>query len=194
MSGGSRRRTGLLFFFLICLAALLLLNRRWLWRPFYPIHYQAELARESRRNGLDPFLVAAITRTESGWRPNAVSARGAIGLMQIMPDTGRWVADQIGLRDFTEESLFDPEINLRIGCWYIAELSRQFKGDRILILAAYNAGRGNVSEWLRSERWSGEAESVGDIPFEETRNFITRVLNARSRLVWIYGPGYFAVD
>lgn len=192
MSTRRRRRLGLLLFFAAILIALALFNQRWLWRPFYPIRYRDELVRESRRNGLDPYLVAAIVRTESGWRPSAVSARGAIGLMQIMPETGRWAAQQIGLDGFTEQWLFDPEVNLRIGCWYLAELKREFNDDQVIVLAAYNAGRGNVRQWLNSRRWDGQPENVADIPFQETRAFIARVLAARARLVWIYGPDYLS--
>lgn len=190
MSARRRRRIGLLLFFVVTLVALALSNQRWIWRPFYPIRYRDELVRESQRNGLDPYLVAAIVRTESGWRPSAVSTRGAIGLMQIMPETGRWAARQLGLDGFTEQWLFDPEINLRIGCWYLAELKREFNGDQVIVLAAYNAGRGNVRQWLNSQRWDGQPENVGDIPFQETRTFIARVLAARSRLLWIYGPDF----
>lgn len=187
-----RRRIGLLLFIALALCALVLSNQRWLWRPFYPIRYRAELVRESRRNGLDPYLVAAIVRTESGWRPSAVSTRGAIGLMQIMPETGRWVARQLGLEGFTEQWLFDPEMNLRIGCWYLAELKREFNDDQVIVLAAYNAGRGNVRQWLNSQRWDGQPENVGAIPFQETRTFVARVLAARTRFLWIYGSHFLS--
>lgn len=190
MSARKRRRISLLLLFFL-LAALVVANQRVIWRPFYPIRYRDELVRESRRNGLDPYLVAAIVRTESGWREGVVSARGAIGLMQIMPDTGSWAAGQIGIKGFTDQALYDPEVNLRIGCWYVAELLREF-GSEVAMLAAYNAGRGNVNQWLQSGRWTGQAETVADIPFRETRDFIARVLAARSRFIWIYGSSYLA--
>ena len=85
--------------------------------------------------------------------------------MQLMPDTARWAAELMGLEDFDIEQLFDPEINIAIGVWYLSTLRQQFDGDTILALAAYNGGRANVLRWLREEAWSGEVETISDIPF-----------------------------
>lgn len=157
------------------------------WRPFYPFPYRDLITAEAERNGLDPYLVAAVIKTESNFNPRARSDQGAVGLMQVMPDTARWAAGQMQWRDFSPEMLEQPEVNIKIGTWYLAELKREFSGDIILALAAYNGGRGNVREWLKTNRWSGERTTLDQIPFPETREFVKKVLRNYQRYRWIYG-------
>lgn len=122
-------------------------------RWVYPYPYRAVIEREAHRRGLDPLLVAAIIRQESGFDPHARSAVGAMGLMQLMPNTARWAAAQLALPGFKVEALYQPETNIVLGTWYLAHLLRQFK-DMDKVLAAYNGGEGNVSYWgtLRGEQ------------------------------------------
>lgn len=188
-----RRGCGCLPFLIFALLAVvvLLLGQRRIWKLFYPISYRSEILRASERYDLDPDLIAAVARTESNWQPSAVSRSGAIGLMQIMPETGRWAAQKIGLDGYSEKSLYDPAISVTIGSWYLDQLSAEFDGDVVVMLAAYNAGRGNVKQWLASEQWSGRSDEVSLIPFAETRKFVARVLAARERFHWIYGDDYW---
>lgn len=143
---------------------------------YYPLRYHESVMRHAERHMLDPLLVTAMMRVESAFNRYAISPKGARGLMQIMPDTARWAAERMGLDDFDLEQLYDPETNIAIGVWYLSTLREQFDGDTVLALAAYNGGRANVLRWLREEAWSGEVETISDIPFPETRGYVQKVL------------------
>lgn len=156
-------------------------------RLLYPLHYRSCIFESAHRHGVDPLLVAAVIHTESGFRREAVSSQGALGLMQIMPSTACWAADKMGYIDFTPEMLFQPAHNIDIGTWYLADLFRQFGDNRAVVLAAYNAGRGHVAAWLAGEAWDGREETLETIPFSETRNFTRRALDTYSRYRQIYG-------
>lgn len=144
-------------------------------RAFYPVFYQEIIFHYAREYNLDPYLIAAIIKTESNFNPRAVSPKGALGLMQVMPKTGQWVAEEMGQAVFDPEQLFDPETNIRFGAWYLADLSREFQGDPVLVLAAYNGGRSNVKKWLAGEGRT-RIKNIDRVPFPETRQFIRKVL------------------
>lgn len=144
---------------------------------FYPLPHKALVEKYAATYQVDPYLVFAMIRTESQFQTEATSSRGARGLMQLMPDTARWAAQHVGIANYNENMLTDPEINIQLGCWYLADLSREFQNRTPLVIAAYNAGRGNVREWLVSGVWDGSEENVKTIPFLETRNHVKRVLN-----------------
>jgi len=163
-------------------------------RRVFPIPFAHEIEAAAAESGLDPFLVAALVRVESRFNPRAVSPRGARGLMQVMPDTGQWIAGQLGLTGFHPDWLFEPALNLRMGAWYLRMLLDQF-GDRpVVALAAYNAGRTRVQEWLNEGRWNGQADSLADIPFAETRNHVQRVLAALEAYTWLYDGAWQQVS
>ncbi|MEW8978129.1 MAG: lytic transglycosylase domain-containing protein [Symbiobacterium sp.] len=166
--------------FALVLAARLALGR------LYPLAYHAEISRCAAEHGLDPYLVVALIRAESRFRPAATSPQGARGLMQIMPETGRWVAEQMGL-PFSPDSLYEPAYNIRVGCWYLAALLQEFAGDPVLALAAYNGGLGNVKDWLEQERWTGERHTLTQVPFAETRHYVAAVLRDQQRYRFLYG-------
>lgn len=148
-------------------------------RLLYPVHYSAEVAHYAAVNNLDPLLVHAVIRVESGYNPRALSHKGARGLMQLMPETARWVASHDDTSNVFDESLlYDPEINVRLGTRYLRDLMDEFDGRLVVALAAYNAGRGNVSKWLSTQTWDGRVEGVDRIPFVETRNYIQRVFSS----------------
>ncbi|MHB8170666.1 MAG: lytic transglycosylase domain-containing protein [Thermincolia bacterium] len=161
---------------LFLLGIFLILNSAWFWQLFYPLPYKEVLIKEAHNHNVEPLLIAAIIRTESKFDSKATSKRGAIGLMQIMPETGRWIAQQRKKKGFQTNILFQPEVNISYGTWYLANLSREFNDDLVLVIAAYNGGRGNVKDWLKQERWTGEHTTLEQIPFTETRNYVTRVL------------------
>ena len=112
---------------------------------------------------------------ESGFDPNAKSVKGAMGLMQIMPETGTWIAGMLGIEDFKTNDLYNPKVNIRLGSWYISKLFDTFGGNLAIAIAAYNGGEGNVSQWLKDGRWSGDIEELEDVPFKETSNYIRSV-------------------
>ena len=167
-------RKALLLLIVLFLAAAF--NAERIGRHYYPFPHQEMIFHYAQQHNLDPYLVAALIKTESNFRAGAESPKGAVGLMQIMPDTGRWIAAQRGQEEFDPQTLTDPETNLAFGTWYLAQLFAEFNQDPIIALAAYNGGRGNVQAWLRDARWTGEAKNLEQIPFPETRQFVRKVL------------------
>lgn len=153
----------------------------------YPIHYAGAISSAARQEGLDPFMIAAVIRTESRYRPGVVSSKGAQGLMQIMPDTGRWAAAQLGISSYSDGLLKEPATNIRIGSWYLRRLMDQYRGDIVIALAAYNGGPSNVDRWLAEGRWSGKLSEMKSIPFAETAEYLRRVTQAHRAYVSAYG-------
>jgi soluble lytic murein transglycosylase len=133
---------------LLLLLLLAIFNFDKILQLIYPIPYQETITFYGELYNVDPLLIAAVIKTESNFNSKAVSERGAMGLMQIMPDTGAWVAGQMGEANYDHDILFVPETNIKFGTWYIADLAKEFGDNTVLILAAYNGGRGNVAEWL----------------------------------------------
>jgi soluble lytic murein transglycosylase len=163
-------------FLFILFIALLLFNLDKVGRFFYPFPYRDTTTYYARIYNLDPLLLAAIMKAESGFNSKAVSPRGARGLMQIMPDTGQWIARQLGEQNFDPDRLFEPETSIYMGAWYIADLKKEFNNNTVLVLAAYNGGRGNVREWLSGSGFTGDSSDIERIPFEETRLYVQKVL------------------
>lgn len=135
----------------------------------YPLKYEHIVVGHARNYDLDPALVAAVIYRESKFDPDAESSSGAIGLMQLLPDTARGIALNTGGNAFVVDDLYDPEINVRYGSFYLRRLLRKYDDER-LALAAYNAGQTNVDEWIET----GEG-----IAFPETREYVDDVLELR---------------
>jgi len=151
---------------------------------FYP--YQRMIEKYAQQRSVQPELVAAVIRAESKFKPKAVSHRGAIGLMQIMPDTANWIAGELGEKEITSEKLKESELNIRYGTWYLSSLLEEFEGNEILALAAYNAGHGNVHEWMEEHGWKNDFDQIKSIPFAETRKYVEKVLNYRKQFARLY--------
>jgi soluble lytic murein transglycosylase len=149
---------------------------RWYERLRYPLRYEQLVLGHAENYDLDPQLVAAVIYQESKFDADAVSSSGAVGLMQLLPETGQGIADRTGGDSWTPEDLHNPELNIRYGAWYLRHLLDKY-GDEELALAAYNAGQTNVDRW--------RAEGVG-IQFEETRNYVERVRELKQ----IYARAY----
>lgn len=146
-------------------------NRR-LLRILYPMPYQETIEREARRHGLDPFFVAALMRQESWFNPNAVSGAGAVGLMQVVPATGRQLARGENIGRVTAQTLTDPEINIRLGTKFLADLMRTWQSRDDAVLAAYNAGPTRMARWRSFPEFADRDLFVERIPFEETRDYV----------------------
>jgi len=177
---------------LLLLAVLSLAGWR-LWRSdavqmrfVYMWPYQSEIVTYARRNQIDPFLVAAVIKNESEFKPGAVSPVGAIGMMQIMPETGEWIAKQMGLEGYSIDSLYNPGINIRMGCWYLSELKYEFKDNLLLMMMAYNAGRGNTHGWMSANGWDYTFGDIDRIPYPESRNYVASVLHDRDEYYRLY--------
>jgi peptidoglycan lytic transglycosylase len=126
-------------------------------------------------HGLDPLFVGALIMAESDWNPHAFSRVGARGLMQLMPDTGRRVAESIGVSVASDDQLFEPTLNVRLGVAYLGELSRRFEGRLPLVLASYNAGEDQVGKWWLNRGGDDIEEFIANIPYRETRRYVQRV-------------------
>jgi soluble lytic murein transglycosylase len=148
----------------------------WYLRARYPLRYEAIVRGHARNYDLSPTLLAAVIYTESKFDASARSTAGAVGLMQLLPDTARGIAIRTGGDGFVVDDLLDPEINVRYGSWYLRNLIDRYD-DLRTALAAYHAGQGNVDGWRR--------RGVG-IQFPETRTYVERVLNAER----IYADAY----
>ena len=143
----------------------------WYARIRYPLKYETIVRGHARNYGLDPALLAAVIYQESRFRSNARSPSGAIGLMQLLPATAQGIAIRTGGSRFHVDDLYDPELNVRYGSWYLRHLLRKY-GDERNALAAYNAGQTHVDRWLREGR---------GIAFAETRHYVARVRELKDR-------------
>ena len=141
----------------------------------FPYNHTNIIEKYSEEYNVPISLILAVINVESNFDEEAVSNKGAKGLMQIMDITGEWAAEEIGIENFTTNMLFEPEINIQIGCWYINRLNKQFNNEKNTVLAAYNAGSGNVSKWLENINYSSDNETLYDIPFEQTKNYVKKV-------------------
>ncbi len=141
----------------------------------YPIGYTSLIKEYSNKYNLDPFLVAAIINVESSYDKDAISPKSAKGLMQISPQTGQWIGEELALSDYSEEKLFLPEINIMMGTWYLNRLSRQYEDNLDHVLIAYNAGSGNLKKWLENEEYCQDGENISKIPFKETEEYLVKV-------------------
>jgi soluble lytic murein transglycosylase len=149
----------------------------WYARLRYPLEYEHIIAGHARNYDLDPALLAAVIYRESKFDPDAVSSSGAIGLMQLLPATAEGIAELTGGTRFAVDDLYDPEINVRYGSFYLRRLIRKYE-DVELGLAAYHAGQGNVDGWLAA------GEGIG---FAETREYVADVVDLRGIYRRAYG-------
>jgi soluble lytic murein transglycosylase len=140
----------------------------WYQRLRYPLEYQELVRRNARTFDVDPALIAAVIYAESRFEPDAVSEAGAIGLMQLLPETGKWIAATGGER-FRVRDLYNPKVNVRYGSFYLDRLLDKYEDVRFA-LAAYHAGQGNADRWLAGS---------GEIGFPDTRAYVTNVLEFR---------------
>lgn len=150
-----------------------------LGRFFYPLHYQPLIEKYAKVNSLDPLFVATVIRQESGFRPHVKSAVGAVGLMQLMPETAKWASGRMGMKQFKVEQLEDPETNIKLGCWYLKYLFGQFR-EPALVLAAYNGGEGNLAYWQGLE---GEKLRHA---YPETQSYVETGLKTYQRYKSLY--------
>ncbi len=152
----------------------------------YPTGYLPEIAKYAAEFELDPYLVLSVMRCESSFRSDAVSHAGAIGLMQVMPDTGAWIAHKLNLDDvYTESMLYEPDYNVRFGCWFLRFLTDRFDGERRHIIAAYNAGHGSVEGWLDDPNYAQDG-LLQEIPYPETARYVEKVEQAYDAYTSLY--------
>lgn len=157
-------------------------------RIIYPLEHKDSITKAARRYAIDPYLITAIIYEESKFDSASESKVGAIGLMQIMPNTGKWIAEKQG-QQFVTDDLYRPEINIDMGCWYYRFLWTKYKDER-LALAAYNSGYKNVDRWLKEGDHSSVDEVIAKIPFKETRVFVQRVQKSKKVYERLYPDAF----
>jgi len=175
-----------LILFILLFFVFLTINSNWLWTLMYPIDYEEEIIASTKQFDVDPFLVLSIIQVETRFEEDKVSIKGATGLMQIMPDTANWIVKNGPFSADSIKFVNKPEINIKFGTWYLKQLEHQFNGNQVVMVAAYNAGPGNVSKWLQSGVWDGTYVGIKNIPFGETRHYIQRIFHFYERYQSIY--------
>jgi soluble lytic murein transglycosylase len=140
----------------------------------FPFRHKEAIIKYSEENNLDPYFVLSVIMAESRFQKDAKSHKNALGLMQITEDTGGWIAKEMKLPDYSSEKLYEEEYNIKMGCWYLNNLREEF-GNMDLFVAAYNAGRGRVNEWLSNESYSKDGKSLDYIPYKETKKYVDKV-------------------
>lgn len=154
-------------------------------KKLYPIKYQEYVEKYADEYSLDRYLVYSIIKVESGFNPDAVSAAGAKGLMQLMDNTAEECSRKNDFGYSIPGDLFEPEKNIRMGCCYLRNLMDTY-GDMTLVITAYNGGTGNVRKWLGDESLADGEGGLANIPYEETKKYVDKVLNAYSVYTRLY--------
>ena len=170
------RKKKYIFFIILLLSVSIAFKFDLFGKIAYPYMYKRTVEKYSYSYGIDPLLVMAVIREESHFNPKSSSPKGALGLMQVMPNTAKEIAAWLG-EDYNSVNLLSVEDNIRYGTWYLASLIKKYNGNTMLALAAYNAGSGRVNNWLDGVL-TLESYTIDDIPFKETRDYVEKVLKS----------------
>ncbi|WP_418789123.1 lytic transglycosylase domain-containing protein [Paenibacillus agilis] len=183
-----KKRVMLLLF--IGFLFILFFQSNWLGEWMYPIPYKDEITKHANKQQVDPLLVAAIIRAETNYQVGKKSHKGALGIMQLMPDTANWLMEKSG-RDqkwSLEQLHLEADPSIELGTYYLHSLIKQYHNNIPAAVAAYNAGPGNVNKWLKQGTWDGRLETAKEqIPFQETRNYVTKVFHYYTKYKKVYG-------
>jgi soluble lytic murein transglycosylase len=171
---------------LVCFVLVLFMNSTFIGRKLYPIYFEQEIRQSAAKHNIDPFLIAAIIRVETNYKHHLESSKGALGLMQLMPDTAEWIVESTNLGPHTQEDLLKADVNINLGSWYLSWLNKHYNGNLIYAIAAYNAGQGNVNKWKQTNLWDGSQERIDQIPFGETRHYVQRVIYYYEKYTKLY--------
>ncbi len=154
---------------------IILGNYKSILKKFFPIQYSQSVMKYSTKYNVDPYIIYSIIRVESKFNPYAKSNKGASGLMQITPQTGEYIANLLNIDKLDENFLYNPDLNIQLGCFYFSKLYSDFNSDIDSALAAYNGGSGNVTKWISKNDNGEKFLDVNKIPFNETKNYVLRV-------------------
>ncbi|MGL5796175.1 MAG: transglycosylase SLT domain-containing protein [Waterburya sp.] len=155
------------------------------WQGLFPFPYQDKILKYAQQDQINPLLVLSVMRKESTFNPEVDSVVGAVGLMQIVPPTAQWVAQQTQLSDY---SLSNPEDNIKIGTWYLRHNHQRYHDNSLLAVASYNAGTGNVNDWLTQYDINDPDQFVEHIPFAETKDYVEGVFGNYWNYLRLYNP------
>lgn len=196
--GAAMRKTVKAACFLLAAALLItacVLGYPRVMKALYPVKYSEFVMKYSREYDIDPLLVYAIIKTESNFDPEAVSNAGALGLMQITPETFDWAKNKMGAAARPAGDILDPETNIQYGVYIFSCHFKEFQNLR-LAAAAYHAGRGNVNRWLKDTHYSPDGENLTVIPISETENYVYKIVENYARYSKLYGgdPAFAYTD
>ncbi len=156
-------------------------------KQIYPKKYEELVEKYSKQNNIDPLLTFAIIKAESNFNENVVSSSKAIGLMQLMEPTAEEIANKEGYIEYiVKESLYKPEVNIKIGIKYFSNLVNIYDGNINLALAAYNAGIGNVESWMKQGIIKKDGSDLENIPYKETNNYVRKILRDYEIYKYLY--------
>lgn len=184
MANRLKKNAKLILFFAIALIAIIFILEGTI-KMLYPLKFKEYVYRYSDEYDLDPYLVFSIIKAESSFEPDATSHKNARGLMQVTDDTAFWIAEMMGIKDFKVQYLYDPDTNIRFGCWLLHNLEGQFDSD-VLVVASYNAGASCVHSWLGNSKYSMTGKSLDVIPYKETEIYTKKVKNYHNVYKMLY--------
>lgn len=159
-------------------------------KAIYPINYQEYIEKYSKENNVDPYMIYAIVKVESNFKPDVKSNSNAIGLMQLLEETAIEMSNSIDNQNITGEDLYEPETNIKLGVSYYAYLLKHYDGNHILALTAYNAGMGNVDTWIKTSVIKSDGSDIENIPYKETNNYVRKILRDYQIYLELYGQNY----
>lgn len=154
----------------------------------YKLEYKGEIAKYAAQYKIDPYLVASIIHVESANRPAIVSSKGAVGLMQLMPETAEWICGKLKI-SYDEEKLKEPDYNIKLGCWYYNFIKERIPQEDSAI-AAYNAGHSIVQKWLGDQNYSSDGKTLKEIPYEQTKNYVIKINKAYEKYKALYAQAF----
>lgn len=166
------KKLGKIILFLLLATMLVGAFHKPILKQVYKMEYQDIIDKYSQKYNVDKVLVYSLIKKESKYDPLAVSKKGAMGLTQIMPETGKYIAGLLDDKNFRENDLFDAETSIKYGIYYISKLSKDFNGDLEAVLAAYNGGEGNVRKWMSENNNELDEDKI---PFVQTRNYVKSI-------------------
>lgn len=145
-------------------------------KKIYPIKYSEYVYKYAEEYDVDPIMIFAIIKAESNFNPNVVSSSNAIGLMQLMDTTAEEMARKLEIDFIKGSSLYNPELNIRLGTKYFSNLMKEYNNNYLLALTAYNAGIGNVRRWIKQGIIQADGSDIENIPFKETNNYVRKIV------------------
>ncbi len=158
-------------------------------KSIYPTKYSEYVEKYSQQNGLDKYLVYATIKAESNFNPDVTSASDARGLMQLMEETAVERSNIIENNSVEAYDLYDPETNIKLGTSYLSYLLNLYDGNVVLAITAYNAGLGNVEQWIKDGIIKSDGSDIENIPYKETSNYVKKILKNYQMYLTIYN-GY----
>lgn len=161
---------------IIIILLIILINYKNILKKIYKTDYSEYVEKYSTQYNVDKYMIYSIIKAESNFKKAAISNKGASGLMQLMDNTAKSIATNIVIEYETGTTLYNPEKNIQLGVKYYSDLKSEFKTDAIA-LAAYNAGSGNVKEWIKNGTIKYDGSDIENIPYKETNMYVRKILN-----------------